>query len=112
LVGGETTGFLCYKKATTGTNPLITLEETEKRRRKMTEKAKKILNDLKRRDRKLFRRPETRERVLHDFNESTLDQPAQVGSQDQQMRVLNEMNELGQQEEQSMRKSLQGIHLL
>jgi hypothetical protein len=28
------------------------------------------------------------------------------------MRVLNEMNELGEQEEQSIRKSLQSIHLL
>jgi hypothetical protein len=83
----------------------------------MTEKAKKILNDMKRRDRKrrgwmLFRRPETREKMLNDFNGSTLDQPAQMGNQDQQMRVLNEMNELGQQEEQSIRKSLQSIHLL
>lgn len=76
----------------------------------MTVKAQELLTKLKRRDRKrsplrLFRRPETRERVLNDFNQSTIDPVGPVGSQDQQMRVLNEMNELGEQQEQTIRAS-------
>jgi hypothetical protein len=52
----------------------------------MTEKAKKILDK--------FKRKKIRDKFLHEFNQSTLDAPALVGKPDQQMRVLNEMNEL------------------
>jgi len=82
----------------------------------MTNKARKILDDIKRRDKKtklwrLFRSPETRDRALSDFNQSELDPVGPIGNQDQQMRVLNEMNELGQQEEQAFRDSVAKINI-
>jgi hypothetical protein len=63
----------------------------------MTDKAKKILRKLKLT--KLFGDPQRRDQILRDFNASTLDPLGPVGSRDEQMRVLGEMNELGEQEE-------------
>jgi hypothetical protein len=63
----------------------------------MTEKAMKILRKLKLT--KLFGDPQRRDQILRDFNASTLDPLGPVGSRDEQMRVLGEMNELGEQEE-------------
>jgi len=71
-----------------------------------------IAGDLPQRPRQPVHHPEARDRALSEFNGSSLDPVGPVGSQDQQMRVLNEMNELGQHEEQGIRKSLQSIHLL
>lgn len=34
------------------------------------------------------------DKILNDFNQSTLDPVGPVGNQDQQMRILGEMNEL------------------
>ena len=49
-----------------------------------------------------------RDRVLGEFNASTLDSVGQVGGQDQQMRVLGEMNEL----EQTIREGMPKVNLL
>ena len=52
----------------------------------MTEKARRILDKLKARK---------ANRVLHEFNQSTLDDVGPVaGGGDQEMKVLKEMNEL------------------
>ena len=52
---------------------------------KMTEKAQHILDAIKR---------QRRNRILNDFNQSTLDDVGPVGGKDQGMKVLEEMNEL------------------
>ena len=80
----------------------------------MTDKARKILDDLKRRDQRarmlrLFRSPKARDRALSEFNGATLDHVGPIGNQDQQMRVLNEMNELGEAQEQAIRASFPKI---
>jgi hypothetical protein len=84
-------------------------EGNERKAGKMTEKAKKILNKLK--VTRLFQSPEIRDRALSDFNQSKLDPVGPIGNQDQSMRVLNEMNELGQQEEQAFRDSAAKISI-
>jgi hypothetical protein len=57
----------------------------------MTDKAKKIPKKMKRR-RTLFRSPEARDRVLGEFNRTSLDEVGPIGGQG--MRVLQEMNSL------------------
>jgi hypothetical protein len=58
----------------------------------MTEKARRIITELRRRDRKvrkrwiLFRNPQARDRVLGEFNRSTLDDVGPLGG-DQGMTV-------------------------
>ncbi len=52
----------------------------------MTDKAKKILEK--------FKKKRIRDKFLHEFNQSNLDPVGPVGKPDQQMRVLNEMNDL------------------
>lgn len=79
----------------------------------MTHKARKILNDLKRRDQKaklwrLFRTPEARDQALQQFNQSTLD-PVGPIEEDHGMKVLSEMNELGEAQEQAIRASFPKI---
>jgi hypothetical protein len=63
----------------------------------MTDKAARILQKMKRRDRKkaskLFRSPKARGRVLDEFNRSTLDDVSPVGG-DQEIKVLKELNEM------------------
>lgn len=64
----------------------------------MTEKAEKILNYLKRQDGKaklwrLFRSPGRMDRILEEFNKSTLDDVSPLG-QDRGMSVLKDMNAL------------------
>ena len=51
---------------------------------------------------------ERREKILSDFTQSTLDPVGPVGGQDQQMRVLIEMNEL----ELIIRKSVPRVDVL
>jgi hypothetical protein len=46
-----------------------------------------------------------RDRVLGEFNASTLDSVGPLGG-DQGMKVLSEMNELGQAQEQTIRDSV------
>ena len=65
----------------------------------MTEKAQAVLKKI--RQRQALRR----DRILDELNRSTLDDVGPVGAQDQQMRVLSEMNELGQAQEQIIRDS-------
>ena len=75
----------------------------------MTTKAQAVLQRMKRRDEerawRLFRDPVRSDRILREFNQSTLDDVGPIGSQDQQMRVLSEMNDLGEQKEQIIRGS-------
>lgn len=49
--------------------------------------------------------PEVRDRILNKFNRDQLDDVGSVGSAKQQMRVLGEMNDLGQAQEQIIRES-------
>ena len=56
----------------------------------MTDKARKIMKKMK--NWKRLNNP-TRDRILSDFNASTLDPVGPVGG-DQSMAVLNDMNEL------------------
>ena len=59
----------------------------------MTEKAERILRMIKRRNRRIpF--PIVNERMLGEFNRSTLDEAGPVAGGDQEMKVLKEMNEL------------------
>jgi len=64
---------------------------------KVTDKAGEILQKMK--GRSLFQTPEMRDRVLEQFNRSTLDDVGPVGG-DQCMVALKEMNDLGQQRKQ------------
>jgi hypothetical protein len=69
-----------------------------------TEKAGRILQMIKLYSKaakpwRLFRKSETRERVLGEFNPSTLDPGGPVRPAEQQMRGLCEMKELGEAEE-------------
>jgi hypothetical protein len=52
----------------------------------MTDKAKKILAK--------FKKKRIRDKFLHEFNQSTLDDVGSVGNTDQEMKILKEMNEL------------------
>jgi hypothetical protein len=60
---------------------------------RMTIKAQRILEKLKRKNNK----------ILQEFNQSTLDAPATVGGP-QEMTILNEMNELQQFENENWGK--------
>ena len=62
----------------------------------MTEKARKIMKKMKKWER--LNNP-ARDRILSDFNQSTLDPVGPVGG-DQGMKILSEMNELGDQHEE------------
>ena len=62
----------------------------------MTEKAKRILEK--------FKRKKIRDKILQEFNQSTLDPVEPVGKPDQQMRVLKEMNEIQEFENENWRK--------
>ncbi len=67
----------------------------------MTERAQRILNKLKNRGAK---KPwAVKDKVLQEFNASTLDDVGPVGAPDQQMRVLEEMNSLQQFEDDNWR---------
>jgi hypothetical protein len=63
----------------------------------MTRKAKAVLEKMRQKKPeqplKLFRNPKSRDRVLNDFNQSTLDPVGPVGGE-QGMSVLKDMNEL------------------
>ena len=52
----------------------------------MTVKAKQIMNKIKKKD--------LRNKILKEFNQSTLDDVGPVGNPDQEMKILKEMNEL------------------
>jgi hypothetical protein len=58
----------------------------------MTKKAQAVLQKMNLR--RLFRSPETRDRVLDEFNASTLDHAGPVRKEEQGMKFLREMNEL------------------
>jgi len=75
-----------------------------------TNKAGEILKRMKHRN--LFRSPETRDRVLDEFNQDNLDNVGQVGSPNQQSQVLNEMNNLASEEGRLLEESAQKIHTL
>ncbi len=65
----------------------------------MTEKAQRILEKLNKKNR---RTPiSIRERVLEQFNASTLDDVEPVAGGDQELKVLKEMNELQDFENQN-----------
>ncbi len=72
-----------------------------------TEKAQKVLAKLNRRNRNVSRLSDSklRDRVLEELNRSTLDDVGPLGG-DQGMKVLDEMNSLGDQQEQSIRESI------
>jgi hypothetical protein len=57
----------------------------------MTDKARKIMKKMK--NWKRLNNPETRERFLSDFNQSTLDDVGTVGG-DQEIKDLKELNEM------------------
>ena len=59
----------------------------------MTDKAQKILESLKKRKPYQVPNPRTRDKILNDFNQSTLDPAGPLGG-DQSMAVLQDMNEL------------------
>jgi hypothetical protein len=73
-----------------------------------TDKAEHILNSIRRRDRKGLKRwsklqanPQVRERILDQFNQSTLDGAAPVGGGgEKQSKFLKEMNEFEQDHDQ------------
>ena len=56
--------------------------------------------------------PKRRDQALAEFNRSTLDDVGPVGGQDQQMRVLGEMNELAKEREQLIQESVPTTNLL
>ena len=60
---------------------------------------------------RLFGSPKARERVLDEFNRSTLDDVKALGG-DQGMDVLKEMNELGEAQELTIRESVSRIDVL
>jgi uncharacterized protein YfeS len=76
----------------------------------MTEKAQRILNELNKSERKVRRyrkrsaNPESRDKILGEFNWENLDDVRPMGG-DQGMAVLKDMNDLGQQQEQIIRES-------
>ena len=81
----------------------------------MTEKAQRILNDFRRKDRakktlKLFRTPKARSQTLEQFNRDNMDDVGPIIAQDQRMRVLDEMNELGEHEEQAFQDGVAKIN--
>lgn len=82
----------------------------------MTYKAQANLRKMKRRDRKkasrLFQSPEARERVLDEFNQSTLDDVGPIGGGEQAMKVLQKMNELGEHQEHIIREGFPKINVL
>jgi hypothetical protein len=53
-----------------------------------------------------------KDRALEEFNQSTLDDVGPVGSQDQKMRVLGEIWELGEAQEHITRESVPTISVL
>lgn len=55
---------------------------------------------------------EKRDQILLEFNASTMDPVGPVGSQDQQMRVLGEMNELSRAQGQLIRKGVPSTDVL
>jgi hypothetical protein len=69
----------------------------------MTVKAARILQKMKLR--RLFQNHRLREKVLEEFNRSTLDEVRPVGGEEQGMRVLLEMNSLAD-EHDALVKSL------
>ena len=68
----------------------------------MTEKAKKILQ--KTQLRRLFRNPKARDRVLDEFNRSTLDDVGPIGG-DKGEKFLKELNEMADLERDAELKS-------
>ncbi len=58
----------------------------------MTEKAQRILDNLNRKNRKTP--TSIRDKVLQEFNTSTLDDVGPVAGGDQEIKMLKEMNEL------------------
>jgi hypothetical protein len=74
----------------------------------MTDRAQALLRKM--RASKLFGDPKATDRILDDFSRSTLDDVGPVGGHDQSMRVLGEMNELG--EEQIIRDSFPRVDVL
>jgi hypothetical protein len=52
---------------------------------------------------------QNRDRILNEFNRSTLDDVGPIERREQGMRVLQEMNELGEAEEQTFRDSMPRI---
>jgi hypothetical protein len=76
----------------------------------MTDKAQVVLQKMKRR--RLFRNPKARERILGEFNQSTLDDVGPVVGAEQGMKVLQEMNELGEAQELIIREGAPKISVL
>jgi hypothetical protein len=73
----------------------------------MTEKANAVMQKL--RLKKLFFSPGTRERVLEDFNRSTLDDAQPVGSPDQHSTALDDMNNFQAEAEDIYRNAGAGL---
>jgi hypothetical protein len=65
----------------------------------MTEKAKKILEGMRKRYQLRMSNPSARERVLNDFNHNNLDDVGPVAGK-QQMKVLEDMNSLDREFEE------------
>jgi len=74
---------------------------------RVTDKAGDILKRVKRRS--FFQTPEARNRVLDQFNQSTLDDVGPMGGREQEMKVLHEMNEMGAQEDEVYRTAGSGL---
>jgi len=98
----ESPPVMCWSKVENIQKPLGSKEQTDRKRRKiMTDKAKMVLNDLDRRDRKGGKRwtpyglndAKTRNLVLGELNASTMDDVGPVGG-DQGMTVLKDMNDI------------------
>jgi hypothetical protein len=69
----------------------------------MTNKAQAALQKMKRLEEKralrLFRNPQARDRVLNNFNQSTLDEVGPVGGAERKSKLLSEMNPLAHDHE-------------
>lgn len=68
----------------------------------MTEKAKRIVDKLK--NRRAKKPWAVKEKVLQEFNTSTLDDVGPVSGGDREMKVLREMNELQEFENTALKR--------
>ena len=71
----------------------------------MTNKARKILQKMnKRQALKRLANPEKKDKILNEFNQSTLDPVGPLGG-DQEIKVLKELNEMADLEGDAGRRS-------
>jgi hypothetical protein len=59
-----------------------------------------------------FSNPERRERILNEFNRETMDDVGPVGGKEQALKILQEMNELDEAQDQRIRERFSKINVL